>query len=329
MHRLFFLFVLPAVGLAASQASNAAVPAYPCHGCTLAQEEQAALAKPGLGVRFIYNFTNHRLRKFAVFLDSARASGKTDGVLVASEPADYSRAVAAGRDLYEMVVDTSMVPIFTAADRLWAKDRSWFTNKRRRAELEAVGQTVGTLGPRAFSPADVAWDGPASGEGRAFMQRLEFMLSGRGTTDQLGPGFAEALHDIGIAVQNAYIEVSAEGPTGGVSFAEVYKEITVDFCNARGQCIEVKLSTNSNGIKVEYAGATDSQGVSYPSIAERTIERRWGPGGREAAGDMGRFISSNRQGTFTIGDMAPNCGRIVLACSDIGTAYRCQMFCAR
>lgn len=330
MKRFLLSLGLAVAAVGVSQSSSAAVPGYPCHGCSPTQEEQAALAKPGLGARFIYNFTNHRLRKFAVYLDSARSTGTIDGVLIASEPKDFSRAAAAGRDLYEMVVDPGMVPIFTAADSLWAKDRSWFKQQAHRAELESVGQTPGPLGPRAFSPADVAWDGPGSGEGRLFMQRLGFMLSSRSTTAQLGNGFAEALHDVGVSLQNVTIEVGTEGGSVGVALADgPTKETLVEFCNSKGECIAVKITTTSNSIKAEFAGATDAENVAYPSSTERTIERRWGPGGREAAGDMGRFITSNRNGILNTGNVPANCGRIVLACSDAGTQYVCQMFCTR
>jgi len=330
MTRPLLTLLLAAACVGFSPAARAAVPAFPCHGCTLAQEEKAALSRPGLGVRFVYNFTHHRIRKFAVLLDSANSAAHLDGVPVAQEPADYAKAVPARRDLYEMVVDAAVIPVFTAADNLWATDRRWFSSKQHRAELEAVGQTEGTLGPRAFSPANVAWDGPASGEGRKFIQRLNFMLKSRATTAQLGPGLAEALHDIGVAIQNIYIEVSAEGPTAGISFADgPPKEITVEFCNSSGQCIEVKLSTATNGVKVEYVGATDAEGVSLPSITERAIERVWGPGGREAAGDMGRYVAGARNGRFIGGSVASSCGRIVLACTDAGASYVCQTYCAR
>lgn len=328
MKRFLLSLALAAAGIGMAQTSSAAVPGYPCHGCTLAQEEQAALAKPGLGVRFVYNFTNHRLRKFAVYLDSARATGAIDGVFVASEPMDFSRASPSGRDLYEMVVDPGMVPIFAAADRLWATDRSWFKQAQHRAELERVGQTPGTLGPRPFSPPDVAWDGPGSGEGRLFMQRLAFMLSSRSTTAQLGNGMAEALHDIGVALENVTIDVGTDGASVGATLADgPTKETLVEFCNSKGECIAAKLTTSKTGVKIEYAGATDAENVSYPSSAERTIERRWGPGGREAARDMGRFITTNRNGILNTGNVAANCGRTVLACSDAGTQYVCQMFC--
>lgn len=68
MKNLFLSLVMAAVGLGFTQASSAAVTSYPCHGCTPAQEEQAALAKPGIGIRYVHNFTQRRIRKFAVVL---------------------------------------------------------------------------------------------------------------------------------------------------------------------------------------------------------------------------------------------------------------------
>ncbi len=330
MKNLFLLLAMAAVGLGFTQASSAAVTSYPCHGCTLAQEEQAVLAKPGIGIRYVHNFTQHRIRKFAVVLDSAGRAATVDGVLLAKEPADFTRATPAGRDLYEMVVDSGMASIFLAADKLYAKDRTWFSSKHRRIDMRQVGLTQGEIAPREFSPAEIAWDGPNSGEGSDFLDRLDFLFEGRTSSASVSPELAEAMHDVGIPLQNVYIEGNAEGPTVGASFADgPPKEIIVDFCNSRGECVRVKITVSPNGIKTEFVHAQDSQGVNYPNESEQNINRNWRQGGREAAGDMGRFISGARNGTFIIGDVPPNCGRIVLACSDIGTAYRCQMFCAR
>lgn len=332
MKRFMISLLLAAAGFGVPEASNATpVPGYACHGCSLAQEEQAALAKPGLGIRFIYNFTNNRLRKFIVVLDSARAASAIDGVFVTKEPADYSRASPSSRELYEMAVDAGVVPIFAAAVNLWRKDPSWFTNKVQRIAIDRVGVTQGDIAPREFSPRNVAWDGPISGEGIQFTDRVSLLLEGPYGTSQMSPELSELLHGVAFAMQSVTIEGNSAGEINvGMTWGGTPpKEIMLDFCNSRNECVRLKLTTNP--YKLELVGARDSQDQAYPANTETAVNRNYpnSPAGREAAGDMGRFVSGRREGTFIGGNVAPNCGRIGLACSDIGSAYTCRTFCWR
>lgn len=332
MKRFIMSLLLAAAGVGLSEVGSAApVPGYPCHGCNLAQEEQAALAQPGLGIRFIYNFNANRLRKFIVVLDSARAVSAIDGVFIAREPADYSKSTPSSRELYEMAVDAAMVPIFATAVDLWRKDPTWFGNKVQRIPIDRVGVTQGDVSVREFSPRNIAWDGANSGEGLSFLDRVNLLMEGPYGTSQMSPELSQMLHGIAFAMQNVTIQGGTDGAISlGVTFgATPPKEVTLDFCNSRGECVRLKLTTNP--YKLELMGARDAENQAYPYNTEENVNRNYpnSPRGREAAGDMGRFISGRRQGTFIGGNVAPNCGRIGLACTDIGSAYQCSTFCWR
>lgn len=332
MKRFFLSLLLAATGFGLSDVTNAApVPGFACNGCSLAQEEGVALAQPGLGVRFVYNFSSNRLRKFLVVLDSARATSAIDGVFLAKEPADYSKATPSSRELYEMAVDAAMVPIFATAVDLWRKDPSWFTTKVRRIDIDRVGVTQGDISVREFSPREVAWDGPLSGEGINFLDRVDLLLEGPYGTSQMSPELSQMLHGVAFAMQNVTIQGGTDGALSvGVTFGgSPPKEIVVDFCNSRNECVRVKITTSP--YKLELIGARDSQDQAYPYNDQMNVNRNYpnSPGGREAAGDMGRFISGRREGNFINGNVAPNCGRIGLACSETTTAYVCKLFCLR
>jgi len=173
----------------------AAVPAVECRNCTAgAQEEQLALSMPGLGIRFVYNFRNHSIRKFSVYLDAPNRF-VTDAIPVEPQPAlDGKVETPSGvavRTLYEMSVDPGVLSIFREIDSLNSAYPSNAFSKQFRVDISNLGLTNGAIAPRSFDPRAIGWEYP-NGEGFNFIERLTDRLGGSSSAGSVeAPGWGD------------------------------------------------------------------------------------------------------------------------------------------
>lgn len=316
-------------GFTASTA-YAAVPAIPCNNCSGAQEEQAALSAPGLGVRFIYDLSGNSIRKFKVYLDSPMNSVVLDAVPVEPQPTEDARVSTpsgvAVRTLREMSVDADVVAIFSEMKAINAAYPNAFS-KQFRIDITNLGLTYGDVAPRYFDPQRIGWDYP-SGEGFRFMERVNDMVSGANSASTVDGRLSRLIHGILKPATSAYVELGTGGGTGGVQFSDIGSEFVVDFCSSDGSCTRVKVTVTTNGIKAEYVGSRDKWDVQYPNENENVpFRRNWGRHGFEYARDMAAFVANRTGGDYRIEGGGPICTRVLLACSDAGAQMLCTIYC--
>lgn len=313
-------------------AAGAAVPAVECRNCTTgAQEEQLALSTPGLGIRFVYNFRNHTIRKFKVYLDSP-TNFVADAIPVEPQPIEGARVESpsgvAVRTLWEMSVDPDVLAVFREMDSLNSAYPNNAFSKQFRVDISNVGLTSGDVAPRYFDPQRIGWNYP-SGEGFRFMERVNLLLGSSSGASSVDGRLARLLHGILKPATGVYIEGGTSGGTVGIQLGSIGSEFTVDFCDNDG-CTRVKITVTTNGIKADYVSSRDKFDVQYPNENEgRPFRRNWDRGGFESARDMAAFVSNRTGGDYTISGTPPICSRVILACSDNGAQMLCTVYCQR
>ncbi len=318
------------VGMVAASAATAAVPAVPCNNCTGAQEEQAALSTPGLGIRFVYDLQGNSIRKFKVYLDSP-TNLVLDAVPIEPQPkVDAKVQTPSGtavRTLWEMSVDPDMLVIFAEMRSLNSDYPNAFS-KQFRIDITNLGLTNGDVATRYFDPQRIGWEHPG-GESRRFMDRVTDLVGGAAaTTSGVDRRLSRLIHGVLKPASGAYIEGGTGGATVGVQFGTIGSEFTVDFCNSDGACTRVRITVTANGVRSEYVESRDKYDVMYPTMNEPAPRRReWGRNGMEYARDMAAFIGSRTGGSYTIDGGTQGCRRVVLACSDAGAQWLCTIYC--
>lgn len=308
--------------------ANAAVPAIPCNNCSDAQEEQAALSAPGLGIRFIYDLPGNSIRKFKVYLDMP-TNVVLDAIPVEPQPKEDAKVPTpsgvAVRTLWEMSVDPDMVAVFGEMRQLYQQYPNAFS-KQFRVDITNLGLTYGDIAPRYYDPQRIGWDYPG-GESRRFMDSVNNLVGSSSSAGSVDARLSRLIHNILKPAQAAYIEGGTGGVTGGVQLTSVGSEFTVDFCNSDGSCTRVKITITTNGIKSEYVESRDKWDVIYPAGTETNIRRFWGRNGFEYARDMAAFVSNRTGGDYRIEGGGPICTRVMLACSDAGNQMLCTVYC--
>jgi hypothetical protein len=317
---------------ACANPASAAVPAIECRNCTTAAlEEQLALSTPGLGIRFIYNFRLHTIRKFKVHLGNP-GNLVLDAIPVEPQPAGSGRVQTpsgvAVRTLYEMSVDPDVVVIFREMDALNTAFPGSAFSKQFRVDITRLGLTYGDVAPRYFDPQRIGWEYP-SGEGFRFLERVSEMLGSSSTAPGVDDRLSRLIHGILSPATGAYIEGGSGGGTAGIQFGSIGSEFTVDFCSSDDACTRVKVSVTPNGVKSEYVSSRDKYDVQFPAMSEAAPRRReWGRNGMEYARDMAAFVSQRTGGEYSV-QGGPSCSRVVLACSDAGAQWMCVIYCQR
>lgn len=314
-------------------AAGAATPAIECRNCTTgAQEEQLALSTPGLGIRFVYNFRNHTIRKFKVYLD-APTNFVTDAIPVEPQPTEGVRmetpSGVAVRTLWEMSVDPDVLAVFGEMDSLNTAYPGNAWSKDVRVDISNLGLTYGDTAPRNFDPQRIGWEHP-SGESRRFMDRVTQLVGSVSSASSVDGRLSRLIHRILKPASGAYIEGGTGGATVGIQFGSIGSEFTVDFCDGDGACTRVKITITPNGIRAEYVESRDKYDVMYPAMNEPAPRRReWGRNGMEYARDMAAFQANRTGGSYNISGGTQGCVRVVLACSDAGAQWLCTIYCQR
>jgi len=261
------LFLLAAGGLPGAQAAS--IMAVQCNGCSLAQEEQAAIAWPGFIVRFVYNLTNHRIRKFHVVLEvNGVMSGPAGEVFVvgessrrlAEEAVDLSgyseTSVGPGdavRVLYEMTVDHAMSEVFQTLDRLHSEFPDVFT-KSWPGSIDVLN----TPHIPALNPRDIAFDSGNGGSAfNNFIARVRDVMGGEPPCRQhMAKGACDLIHGVKLRAAGLFV-ITPRGPLLGVSFDRLPTDTEVVYCDEHQACVSVKVSTTSSGISVSYVRALE------------------------------------------------------------------------
>lgn len=319
-------------GLLGAQAAAAAVPAVECRNCTTeAHEEALALGIPGQGIRFVYNFRHHSIRKFKVYVDSGLPSGSfvTDGVPVEPQPVDgarvQTRSGTAVRTLYEMTVDSDMVVLFREMDAFNAAYADAWSGQFR-IDINNLGLTNGDTGVVHFDPQRIGWDYP-DGEGFRFMDRVSDLLGGINSSASVDGRLSRLIHGILRPATGISIEGGVDGAMAGVQLGSIGAEFTVDFCSSDGSCVIVRMTLTTNGLRSDYLGAFDKLDVSFPSLQSTLpIRRQWSGGGIENARSMARFIANRMGGTYSV-EAGMTCNRVTMACIETGTSFICKVYC--
>jgi hypothetical protein len=331
--------LLLAAGLAPALA-QAGPTAYDCHGCSEAQEDQTALAAPGLGVRFIYNLTAQHIRKFYVSIDypnntpeptdpKKRVISRT--AVKPGDPTLTGVKPGAVRTLSEMNVDTGVQQIFNTLQTLDTAHASVLSGGEVTVDISALGLTSGDLGPRSFDPRQVAWDYP-DGEAARFLDRINARLGSQVNANAISTDLSTFIYGIFLAIQSVYVEGGLEGGNlsglVGLTFANIPPNVTLKLCDAEGNCAYVKLTPVTGGTAITFEGTRDPADVYYPNQnGTWPLYKTWQSGHFREARDYATWISGHTGGRVDILSGSTGQCPTRLACVQVGEYITCTLFC--
>lgn len=304
------------VGIGAVPSTVVAMPMVECRGCTrAAQEEAVALATPGTGVRFVYNFQNHSVRKFWVdFEQGLPRRFVVDAIPVEPQPAIGARVQAPSgptwRRLYEMSVDPDVFVLFHEMDAFnSAYSNAW--SNRFRIDIGSLGQTDSGTGMVEFDPQRIAWEYPG-GEGLRFRDRVDARLNDPAAA--VDARLARYVHGVLALARSAHVESASFGFPDELQISGAATEFSIEFCNRDGYCTAVKSLLKPNGLRSDYLGSFDPRDVELPGMGEaRRLRREWSRSGLEQAKSMARFIADRTGGSWKV-EGGMNCAYVNLVC---------------
>ncbi len=329
--------VLSAIMMSAQAAPTTAIS---CNGCTLAQEEQAALAMPGLEVRFVYNLPSHRVRKFKVVLEANDLNGTgtpgrspTDqlGGLaakpVASAPSVDSQA---SRVLYELDVDVDMAAVFQAMVEIHQTEPMFMTKSWR----ENIGVVQPPHGPE-FTPRDVTW-GSTTGSSHFnnFMNNVRGILGNEGHCAGSGVNqyLCEYIHGVRLAAGWSVV-LTPRGPEVGISLSDMPAHTEVVFCDTHLDCVEVGVSVTASGVQVSFQRGYEMMTQANLPVGPEPPTRLdyAGPHARHGAERTGRDILRRFNSVRPLEVRGPpECWEAYLSCAwvlETGRILGCSITC--
>lgn len=337
--KLYALFAPALVAGLWSNPGEAATKAFACNGCSPMQEEQKALASQGRGYLFVYNVAGNRIRKFeiVVFAGGTNAlspDAKAGGVrIVATDQPPEGAAAEAGviRELWEYQVDPGVREIFDAIVAVERQAPGFIEGKNEvNVPIRNIGQTVGTLGPRAFDPREIAWNsGTRGGEYRQFMNQLTTQLGGSTSAYAVHPEVGRALYGVFFRLGGVGVSFSGGGFGISISFERLKNPLKLKLCDTDGNCVLVKVKIEGDDLELTYEGAFDK--FDTPLQTESTaFSMRWLANGREGANAYAQYMRNvHRANVDFTGGNQYGCNKYVLACTQItGTnLLACQIHC--
>ncbi|UXI67772.1 hypothetical protein [Tahibacter amnicola] len=294
--------LVPAISVPAS----AAVPAFECRACTPAQEQGMALAKPGQGLRFVYDFASHSIRKFDVVYHTGGGN----------------KAI---REALEMPVDADVQRLFALYDALHTRSPVLVEQGQIRVDVASLGVTEGSSGVRFFDLARVAWHASTGQEYQRFMGRLSAMLASPPDTRMLSGELADLLHGINLGFKSTYVEGGTGGATVGVSL-EKGATITMEVCDGDGICSVVHINTTADNA-LTYEKTIDTRSDNVLPSQQMSFPHAWNFYDRNDAREFGERIARSTGGHFSMGILS--CTEVVLTCARQGstTFIGCRVDC--
>ena len=317
------LMAFGAVMSANASATQSSVPIFECRNCSDTQMQQAALNKPGYGVRIVYNLASGHIFKYNVYLEPGCMNGGEEPQAVASKSDGDAEAGTAStcnqnpsREIEWMPIDTAMLAPFAAMVEVYNDSPALLATAKVEKPIGDVGRNPNELFAN-FDPYLVAYD---RGTGPTFHTFLESARNYFNTHSSLlnsDPSLAAWIYDVLAPLRNLQISIGQQ-PAVNLDMGTIMQDITIDFVGPDGSYVRVKFTRqpNSEEYEVEFVGAWNSMGVPLPTSQEvRTpgFHRQFrGPGGHEAANNMGDFL--NRQGWGSYGPTPIGCRSYILSC---------------
>ena len=278
---------------------------------------------PGTGLRFVYSYESHAIRKYEVWLDPANrpAPGTPEQAAVAATPAEGMDGAApdpsgATREIEELPVDAAMGALFAELDALHQAQPPLVEFGRTRLDITRLGESMWTdHGLSDFDPRQIAWDfnfpRPLNSERayKDFMQRVK---------DEAALRFPEVekFLELTIRAQGLDVQAGRTGPEVGISLTELDRVLHVEFCTVADDCAAVDVSVVNGTVSYTYAGASDGSSHPYPSQwDEYPIGVRFSPfsGGLEGARSFGEWVGRKGGGGFRM--VGANCRIYIVSCA--------------
>lgn len=118
-------------------------PDFECRNCSDTQMQQAALNKPGYGVRIVYNLASGHIFKYNVYLEPGCMNGGEEPQAVASKSDGDAEAGTAStcnqnpsREIEWMPIDTAMLAPFAAMVEVYNDSPALLATARSKNPLE-------------------------------------------------------------------------------------------------------------------------------------------------------------------------------------------------
>ena len=339
--KLFLRFLVAAWAILPCAAAFARVPALRCEGCDAQAMRGRALGLPGTGLRFVYSYDSHAIRKYEVWLDTANLAGPgtPEEAAVASTPGEGMASAVpvpsgATREIEELPVDAAMGALFVELDALHAAQPELVEFGRTRLDITRLGESMWTdHGLSYFDPRQIAWDFNDAHPSLSGQAYLDFIQRVRDEGAVRYPELGKFL-ELTIRAQGLTIQGSRAGPELGVSFTEMDRVLRFEFCNAADDCAVMDISVVNGVVSYAYVAAWDGTRHAYPSQwSDYPLGQRFSPfsGGLEGARYFGEWVGRKGGGGFRM--FGANCRVYIVSCARMeqpdGRVYNigCRLDC--
>ena len=149
---LVLLFLSPA-----SQAAQSSVPFFECKNCTDTQMQQAALARPGYGVRIVYSLNSGHIFKYNVYLEAGCLNRPQGDQKVTAEETHSSCNQNPTRQIEWMPIDPGMLAPFAAMVEVYRAAPGMLATAKVTVPIRLVCCDP-THPPWSYDPYAVAYD---------------------------------------------------------------------------------------------------------------------------------------------------------------------------
>ncbi|MGA9828626.1 MAG: hypothetical protein WBQ57_09880 [Rhodanobacteraceae bacterium] len=307
-----FLLFLAASGLCSvtAHATSTIFHVVQCAGCNSEQMRQAAIATPGFGIAFVYNYSSATIRKYNRWLDSTcgpqGAPEATDDSTETRAP-DGTPACGSYKDAEEMTpVDPVILDAFDVMKDVHQSDPGFMATGTARVDISNLG--INPASGSNFSPSNIAYDYPY-GEYYNFMNHLQSVLLDEDSASGLDPDVGDMLYGISFHFINPVTLSGIGNPTTGIVTFDfrAATNITLHICDGSDNCADVNVTVSGNHtLTLQYTGSYDIAGQRFPEPANQTPTNPvWHWRGPNSGGEGARFGDQLRRNGVSI---PPGCG---------------------
>jgi hypothetical protein len=309
---LVSLFSAPAL-----HAAQSSVPFFECRNCTDAQMQQAALARPGYGVRIVYNLNSGHIFKYNVYLEAGCLNRPQGDQKLASGGTHASCNQNPTRQIEWMPIDPAMLAPFAAMVEVHDTAPEMLLTAKVEVPIHLVCCDP-THPPLGYDPYAVAYDRGTGPTHQPFMDDVTRYVNTHTDLSDLHAPLASWFYDVLAPLYNMTISIS-QTPGLSLDLGTVMQNVTIDFVDFNGAFVRVDFIRRPNSTEYEgvFKGAWDASQVPLPTSTEVYTpgfhRDFFGYRGWESADALREFL--HRRGWNNTGGPIPSgCHSMTLSC---------------
>ncbi|UXI66259.1 hypothetical protein [Tahibacter amnicola] len=274
-----------------------------CNNCDPAAELAKARHYPATGLVYVYNLTNHRIRRFDITAHTPDARS--------TAPVEQFGDTKYQREYVEAPVDPDVFRIFTAMDSLatrYPEPRPY----SHEIDITALGYVHDeTGGTRFYDPVRVAWEAPDGPLHQEFMAQVRQTMAERSLTVLAHPMIGALVHDIALPSRNVTIATSKGPVKATLGIYGFSTQFVLRFCDAMKNCANVEAVAQEHAYDYQFRGSVSADSHGYPARSDHAMS--WQFDHRDEAQRFGERIGDIGGGGLTM-KAPPGCRQTYLSC---------------